>query len=145
MRKFLKAFLWKAFFIFHGSASGPAATPNRILEPNIAGIHFGTSVSGNAKFNNDNFSDIAIGAPHYSVTHFNQVVVYIYLGSSVGISITSSWQAEANSASAQFGQSIAGDFDMNGDGYDDLVVGAPVYKINTTGDGAVFSYYGSAN
>lgn len=133
-----------AVFIYYGTAAGPNATP-LIATGKQTSANFGKTVASAGDVDGDGYDDIAISTPMYDNGQTNEGRVYIYLGSSVGISITSSWQAEANSASAQFGQSIAGDFDMNGDGYDDLVVGAPVYKINTTGDGAVFSYYGSAN
>jgi hypothetical protein len=110
-----------------------------------ASANLGKKVTSAGDVDGDGFDDIAIAAPMYDNGQTNEGRVYIYLGSSVGISITSSWQAEGNLASGQFGQGLAGDFDMNGDGFDDLVIGAPIYKITSNGDGAVFSFYGSAN
>lgn len=130
-------------FIFYGASSGPQSP--LVAVGGQASANLGKKVTSAGDVDGDGFDDIAIAAPMYDNGQTNEGRVYIYLGSSVGISITSSWQAEGNLASGQFGQGLAGDFDMNGDGFDDLVIGAPVYKITSNGDGAVFSFYGSAN
>lgn len=133
-----------AVFVYYGSATGPNPTP-LIATGKQTSANFGKTVASAGDVDGDGFNDIAIATPMYDNGQTNEGRVYVYLGSAVGISITSSWQSEANSASAQFGQSIAGDFDLNGDGYSDLVIGSPVYRITATADGALFTYYGSAN
>ncbi len=55
-----------------------------------------------------------------------------------------SWTAESNQDSAQFGQSVASAGDVNGDGYSDVIIGAPKYSNGQSEEGAVFVYYGSA-
>ena len=68
-------------------------------------------------------------------------VVFVYYGSSTGLKTTASWTAAGDQVSALFGKAIAaGDF--NGDGYSDLLVGAPDYTHALTGDGAVFLFKG---
>src|SRR5262249_19356864 len=52
-------------------------------------------------------------------------------------------QLEANQASASFGQSVASAGDVNGDGYADVIVGAPDYDIGPN-EGAAFLFLGSA-
>ena len=133
-----------AAFIYYGSASGPQATP-LVAVGGQTSANFGKEVSSVGDVDGDGFNDVSISASLYDNGQTNEGSVYIYLGSSAGVSITSSWKAEGNLASAQFGLSVAGDFDINGDGYDDIVVGAPAYKITNTSDGALFTFLGSGN
>ena len=44
----------------------------------------------------------------------------------------------------RFGASVAGAGDVNGDGYDDVIVGAPHYDAGETDEGAAFVFLGSA-
>src|SRR6185503_8462215 len=55
------------------------------------------------------------------------------------------WTAESNQAFARLGWSVAPAGDVNGDGYSDVIVGAPGYA-HPAGQrsGAAFVYYGSA-
>ncbi len=68
-------------------------------------------------FNGDNIDDIAIG---YSLID----TVYILTGSSSGFSTTPSLTIVGNTTT-DFGTSIANAGDLDGDGVDDLVIGAP--------------------
>ena len=43
------------------------------------------------------------------------------------------------------GYSVATAGDVNGDGYADVIVGAPYYNAPTTNEGAAFVWHGSAN
>jgi len=62
----------------------------------------------------------------------------------VPISISANWTLEKNQASASFGSSVAEAGDVNGDGYADVIVGAPLFDNGQTDEGAAFLYYGSA-
>ena len=42
-----------------------------------------------------------------------------------------------------FGYAVGGAGDLNGDGVDDVVVGAPHYTDGENNEGAIFVYYGS--
>lgn len=133
-----------AAFIFHGKATAPLTTPTTILESNLAGVHFGSSVAGGAKFNNDLFSDIAIGAPHYTNIHSNQGVVFVYWGSAAGISSVVKNTITTNAANAQLGQVVKVLSDVNGDGFSDLIASAPAQSEGNTNEGKVYLYLGSA-
>ncbi len=52
------------------------------------------------------------------------------------------WMMEGNSEKSDFGFWMDGGGDVNGDGYDDLLVGAPSVSHNFVGEGAVYLYYG---
>ena len=50
---------------------------------------------------------------------------------------------QGNQVGALLGVEVAGAGDVNGDNYDDIMLGAPGYQHSNGGNGAVFIYYGS--
>jgi uncharacterized protein YegL len=60
------------------------------------------------------------------------------------LAATPHWTAESNQTGAEFGFSAATAGDVNGDGYSDLIVGAPFYDNGQTNEGGAFVYHGSA-
>ena len=73
--------------------------------------------------------------------------VYVYLGSSTGLVSASEDKVVASDGQTldYFGRAVAGDIDLDGDGYDDLIVGAPYEDQSGADLGAVYVYYGSAS
>ena len=54
------------------------------------------------------------------------------------------WLGFGGKAETQFGMSVGGAGDVNGDGYDDLIVGAPIFKSdNKTPTGKAAVYHGA--
>ena len=134
-------------YVHHGSASGLGITPSLILPGAATSDYFGASVSGAGDVNDDGYDDVIIGASGY--THFTNRftgAVYIHHGSSTGVSSTSSRMLVGNDASVFFGSGVSDAGDVNGDGYDDVLVGAPGYDLATaTNAGAVFVHQGYAD
>src|SRR6185503_15661971 len=58
--------------------------------------------------------------------------------------LTEAWLAEGDQASAFFGLSVASAGDVNGDGYSDVIIGAPQYSNGQTFEGRAFVYMGSS-
>jgi hypothetical protein len=52
------------------------------------------------------------------------------------------WYGQSNQYSAYFGWSVSTAGDVNGDGYADVVIGAPWDTYNDAGEGITFVYYG---
>ncbi|MCK5268013.1 MAG: FG-GAP repeat protein, partial [Spirochaetes bacterium] len=121
-------------YIFHGSAtgisSGNASSANTIIS---GSAYFGKSVSL-GDVNGDGYADLAVSG---------NTTTYIFHGGPSGIANCSAGSANTvlnGSANIGFGNSIATG-DVNGDGYDDLAIGAPDYSNDT---GRTFIYHGSA-
>ena len=129
-------------YIFHGSAAGLNATPAWTAESDLAYALFGASVSTVGDVNDDGYSDIIVGAPHYIYNDRGRV--FVYHGSASGLSATATWTAESNQAGTRFGGSVSEAGDVNGDGYDDVIVGAYLYDNGQTDEGRAYAYHGSA-
>jgi hypothetical protein len=113
--------------LYRGGASGITQTAAATLSgPAASG--FGTSVAGAGDVNADGYADVVIGAPTIGKA-------FVYLGSASGLSAT---PAElVGGASSGLGTAVACAGDVNGDGYPDVIVGAPA-------DQAAFVYHGGA-
>src|SRR5262249_24283132 len=74
---------------------------------------------------------------------------FLFLGNASGIPTgnpaTAAAQPESNQGNAQLGYSVAGAGDVNGDGFADVIVGAPYYDNGSTDEGAAFVFYGNGN
>jgi len=134
-----------AAFVFHGSASGLSLTSNWIAESDQADASFGYSVSTAGDVNDDGYSDVIISANAFDNGQTNEGAAFVYHGSAAGISLTSNWSAEGNQGGALFGYSVSTAGDVNGDGYSEVIVGAPYFDNGQTDEGAAYVYYGGNN
>jgi hypothetical protein len=125
-----------------GSAGGLSATPAWSAEGDQVDSSFGAALTCAGDVNGDGYSDVVIGAWRYDNGQNGEGRAVLYLGSPTGLRTFASWAAEANNAGAQFGVAVAGAGDVNGDGFDDLLVGAPQYVNSTTDKGRAFLYTG---
>src|SRR4029453_7455767 len=64
-------------------------------------------------------------------------------GSSAGLEPVAAWKAEGDRASSSYGSSVATAGDVNGDGFDDVIVGAPFWRNGERDEGSAFLYLGS--
>ena len=131
-------------FVYLGSSSGINATSIASIEGGAAGAKMGTSVASAGDVNGDGYSDILAGAPYFNNGQSDEGVAFCHHGSASGIEATVSTQYESNQAGAKLGQCVASAGDVNGDGYTDLLVGAPLYSNGQNEEGVVFVYHGSA-
>ncbi|GEM_PF-2979875 len=105
----------------------------------------GSDLSVSGDFNNDGFLDIAISSTAYFENNINGAV-FIFLGSDSGYGTSPDQIIQSPIAGIEFGQALKIVGDMNGDGFDELAVGAPFYDIgNGVNDGIIYIYNGSVN
>lgn len=124
-----------------------ATTQNRLLTGAVNSGQFGFAVSTAGDVNGDGYSDIAIGAPQAGAGQAIEGIVYVFHGSSTGIAAAPNLVIESNQAGAQFGYSLNTAGDVNGDGFSDLIVGAPTYESDAATqnqEGSAWIFHGSA-
>ena len=109
-----------------------ASTPAWTAESDQASANFGFSVSAAGDVNGDGYGDVIVGAYAYDNGELGEGRAFVYLGSAFGLSAAPSWTAESDQAAANLGFSVSAAGDVNGDGYGDVIVGAPYYDPKAT-------------
>jgi PKD repeat protein len=130
-------------FVYLGSAQGLATTPS--WTGAVAGeraYRYGQSVSGAGDVNGDGFDDILVGSHRASKGLPYQGRAYLYLGSAQGPRATPSWSVSGGQEFAHLGYSVSGAGDVNGDGFDDILVGAPLASDGEHFEGRATLYLG---
>jgi len=136
-------------YVYCGSSGGLSTTPNSILDDaDMGAAEFGFSVASAGDVNGDGYSDVIIGAILYGFgpTSF-EGWAFVYHGSATGLSASpNNTPDDGDQSNASFGTSVASAGDINGDGYSDVIIGAPYYTEGAnTYEGRAFVYYGNSN
>ncbi|RMH36800.1 MAG: hypothetical protein D6694_13560 [Gammaproteobacteria bacterium] len=130
----------EAVYVYYGSATGLSALPDWSYVSDQSGAQFGVSVSTAGDVNSDGYDDIIVGAFRYNAgLGDRQGKAFVFYGSESGLSATPDWTMASDQSMSQFGYSVGTAGDVNGDGYDDVIIGAPFWA-----DSRVFIYPGSA-
>lgn len=134
-----------AVYIWHGSSSGipNSSLATKMLQSDQNNAEMGISVAGAGDVNGDGFSDLIVGSHKFDNGQTDEGVANVYYGSSTGCSAQNKTTLEANQNIAYFGKSVGGAGDVNGDGYDDVIVGAPYYDGQAANSGGIFVFRGS--
>lgn len=127
-----------AAFLYLGSASGLSSTPAWEVNGSLYFENFGNSACTAGDVNGDGFSDVIIGAPEYSGGGNKRGAAYLFHGSASGLSSSADWFQTGQDVGFKFGYIVYTAGDVNGDGFSDVVIGAP-------DSGKAFVYHGSSS
>jgi hypothetical protein len=115
-------------------------------DPSQVGGGVGYAVSAAGDVNGDGYGDVIIGADKYMVTVDAEGAAFGFYGSARGLAEDPDWLVGGGIKGHAFGNAVSSAGDVNGDGYDDILVGAYLYKeqdLKLPDEGAAFLYYGS--
>ena len=133
-------------YLFYGPVSGALAATN--ADAIIEGAAFdevGRAVARLGDLNGDGFDDILLGTdaaggsfqgPRGQVFLFNGPLSGVRTAASADAIITGSFANES------LGASVASAGDLNGDGVNDLIIGAPRFPLNGAGTGRAYVFFG---
>ena len=97
--------------------------PDWFVEGDQDGRQFANDIDCAGDVNGDGYADIIIGWWLYSTGHYNQGAALVYYGGPSGPDSIPDWKFEGPARYSYVGLSVAGAGDVNGDGYDDVLVG----------------------
>jgi hypothetical protein len=133
-----------AAWVYLGSATGLSQTAAWSAEGNQTISNFGRAVAPAGDVNADGYDDVLVGAKDFSSPELHEGRAFLYLGGPAGLSATPAWISESNQASSEYAISHHGAGDVNGDGFDDVIVGADEYDAGELNEGRAWLYLGSA-
>jgi hypothetical protein len=129
-------------FVYHGSAAGPSTSPSWSV---VGGPFsaFGHSVAGAGDVEGDGFDDLLVGDPTFATDGVQAGAAFLYSGSPTGLTLVDTWSSSGETAvQSEFGWSVAGAGDVNGDGFDDAIIGAPLFSRPEHVNGKAYVFHG---
>jgi hypothetical protein len=139
-----------AAFVWYGAAGGlgEAGVPSNadwLATGDQKDAQFGYAAGSAGDVNGDGYADVIVGAAHYTNGPGEEGRAFVYHGTPDGLSKTARWMGEANQDSALYGTAVSTAGDVNGDGYADVVVGAPNLDKDAglSDSGGAFVYLGN--
>jgi hypothetical protein len=119
-----------------------------------ANDQLGWGVSGAGDFNGDGYDDIILGSRYADVDGKTDVgMAYVVFGKATfptstielgGLDGSTGISLKGTNAHDHFGFSVCGAGDVNGDGFDDIIVGAPYSDIGGGDSGAAYVIFGKS-
>lgn len=136
-----------AAWVFHGGPDVPGDTPDWVAYGENKKDVFGHWVDGAGDVNGDGYDDVIIAALGFerSLDLASEGAAYVYLGSADGLQTAYAWRDEGNQSGAQYGYCVSGAGDVNGDGYDEIIVGSKYWSDPEFKEGNTVVYWGSPN
>jgi hypothetical protein len=127
----------QGFYVFMGGPKGLSSAPTLLL---VAA--FTSALTSAGDVNGDGFSDVLVGTTANTINANG--TAYLYLGGAGGLVSTPTVLGPPAGISNlySFGRAVAGIGDLNGDGFADILVGAPPFAAST--DVSAYLYLGDA-
>ena len=151
-----------ASYVVFGRATGFAADLNPSTLDGTTGFRIrgenpndfsGWSVASAGDFNGDGFDDLIIGASLAGPNGFRSGASYVVFGRSTGFAAnldlsaldgSTGFKISGENAYDYSGTSVASAGDVNGDGVDDVIIGAPRSSLNGSSSGTSYVVFGRA-
>jgi len=130
-------------YVYLGAAGGLGLTPEWTAESNQAVAQFGYSVATAGDVNGDGYADVIIGAHYYDNPSSNEAGVRLSRRSRRAV-VDGGLDRRGQPGGGHLCRSVATAGDVNGDGYADVIVGAPLYDGGQKDEGRAYVYHGSA-
>ena len=151
-----------AYVLFGGSSPSTVTLSNNALPASVgflingvaAGDKAGWSVGGAGDLNHAGFADVIVGAPAANATGAHSGAAYVVFGrksaatvnlSNTGLASSDGFLIKGAAAGNQAGESVAGAGDVNGDGFPDVIVGAPQAAGLVPGSGNAYVVFGKSS
>jgi hypothetical protein len=134
-----------AAFVYHGTGAGLATTAAWTVLGVEANGARGYSVASAGDLRADGFADVIVGAPGEDGYGSDSGRVQFYEGSASGLSTGPATMSVAGSTASLFGSVVASAGDLDGDGFSEMVVGAPHEENGALVDaGEALLWYGNS-
>ena len=104
----------------------------------VDGDQFGQAVAGGCDLDNDGFDDLIIGAPLNDENGENAGKIYVFSGADSSLI----WESLGKNPGDKFGFSVACAGDVDDDGFNDVIAGAPLDDKSGTDAGRAFVFQG---
>ncbi len=91
--------------------------------------------------NADGFDDVIVGAADYTNDQFEEGRAFVFHGNASGLAQSPAWIDESDQPETYFGFAVAGAGDVNGDTFDDVIVGAIFWSEGVFRDDGLASVY----
>ena len=137
-----------AYVVFGHAGPFPSLLSTALLDGNdgfeiqgSSGDSLGLSVAGAGDINGDGFDDVIVGAPGADGDVTDAGAAFVVLGKAGGFQASTfaslltppnGFKLGGIAANDRAGESVGGAGDVNGDGLDDVVIGAPGFEGNGT-------------
>jgi hypothetical protein len=126
-----------------GGALNP--THNWMTEVFQSEAWWGAAVGNAGDVNGDGYDDMIVSAKLYDTASSGVGMVRVFHGSATGLSTSHNWVVTGSAPGGEFGTAVTGAGDVNGDGYDDVIVSSAGQVLCCyTRSGSVYLYLGSA-